>query len=198
MNAFLYYAVTAVESALSVVGIRSTYEQPAYEVAERLERGVEIRRYAPRVVVETDMDGPGDAKAFQRLFRYITGANHGGDRVAMTMPVETGTRIAMTVPVEQGVGVMRFFLPDAVAKAGPPEPGDPAVRIAHLPAQTFAALRFSGNVDAEAREACKAALMQVLAKTGRMPTGPATFLSYDPPFAIPFLKRNEVAVPVPG
>ena len=204
MNAFLYYAVTAAESALSVVGIRATYEQPAYAVVDRLDRGVEIRRYEPRVAVETDMAGPGDAEAFRRLFRYITGANRGGDHVAMTVPVETGTRISMTVPVEQGQGlpegarIMRFFLPDAVAKAGPPEPTDAAVRIAHLPAQTFAALRFSGSIDARAREKREAVLRQVLAGAGRETAGPASFLSYDPPFAIPFLKRNEVAVPVSG
>lgn len=194
----LYYALTFAESALSVVGIRATYEQPAYAVVERLPRAVEIRRYEPRVAVETDMAGPGDAEAFRRLFRYITGANRGGDRVAMTVPVEQGTRIAMTVPVEQGgdARVMRFFLPAAVAKAGPPEPTEAGVRIARLPGETVAALRFSGTVDARAREKREAVLRQVLARAAREADGPSRVLSYDPPFAIPFLKRNEIVVPV--
>ncbi|MCC0805176.1 heme-binding protein [Methylobacterium sp. W2] len=194
----LYYALTFAESALSVVGIRATYEQPRYEVVERLPRDVEIRRYEPRVTVETDMAGAGDAEAFRRLFRYITGANGGDDRVAMTVPVEQGSRIAMTVPVEQGGDqrIMRFFLPAAVAKAGPPVPTEPKVRIARLPAATYAALRFSGTLDARAREKREAVLRQVLAKVAREPTGPSSVLSYDPPFAIPFLRRNEIVIPV--
>ncbi|WP_420604528.1 SOUL family heme-binding protein [Methylobacterium sp.] len=194
----LYYALTFAESLLSVVGIRATYEQPRYEVVEQLPRNVEIRRYEPRVAVETDMAGPGDAEAFRRLFRYITGSNGGDDRIMMTVPVEQGTLIAMTVPVEQGgdLRVMRFFLPAAIAKAGPPVPTDPAVRIARLPAATFAALRFSGTLDARAREKREAVLRQVLAKMARETTGPSSVLSYDPPFAIPFLRRNEIVIPV--
>ena len=126
----LYYALTFAESLLSVVGIRATYEQPRYEVVEQLPRNVEIRRYEPRVAVETDMAGPGDAEAFRRLFRYITGSNGGDDRIMMTVPVEQGTLIAMTVPVEQGgdLRVMRFFLPRRHREgrtAGPDRPGGP-------------------------------------------------------------------------
>ncbi len=102
MDKFFYYLFTFLESALSVVGIRTTYEEPRYAVIERLDRGVEVRAYEPRVAVETDARGQQDGEAFGRLFRYITGANKGGARIAMTTPVETGGKmIAMTVPVEQ-------------------------------------------------------------------------------------------------
>ncbi|MDP4006450.1 heme-binding protein [Methylobacterium sp. NEAU K] len=200
MDKFIYYLVTLLESALSVVGIRATYEQPRYAVVERLDRGVEIRAYDGRVAVETDARGQGDSEAFGRLFRYITGANVGGDRIAMTAPVETGGRlIAMTVPVEQGAeGTMRFYLPRQVAEAGALEPTEAGVRLVRVPPERLAVLRFSGGASPGAREEQIKVLEQVLDAAGRKPVGASFFMGYDPPFAVPFLRRNEVAVRLPA
>ncbi|MBK3395811.1 MULTISPECIES: heme-binding protein [Methylobacterium] len=200
MDKLAYYAVTLFESVLGVVGIRTFYDQPRYAVVERLDRGVEIRAYEARVAVETDArgqgGGQGDGEAFGRLFRYITGANRAGDRIAMTAPVETGgRRIAMTVPVEQGTGgTMRFFLPHAVADAGAPEPTEAGVRLVRVPPERIAALRFSGRITPEARVEQERILTGVLASAGKATAAAPFFMGYDPPFAIPFLRRNEVAV----
>ncbi|AWN35824.1 SOUL family heme-binding protein [Methylobacterium radiodurans] len=195
MDRFLYYLVTVVESVLGIFGIRGLYEQPAYTVVQRHDRGVEIRAYAPRLAVETDARGQGDGEAFGRLFRYITGANRAGSRIAMTAPVETGgQRIAMTVPVEQGAGgTMRFFLPRAVAEAAP-EPTEAGVRLVAVPAERIAALRFSGRVTPEVRDEQERILTWVLAAAGLRASQSPMFMGYDPPFALPFLRRNEVAV----
>ena len=199
MDKFVYYLITFLESALSVVGIRATYEEPRYTMVERLDRRVEIRDYDGRVAVETDAKGQHDGEAFGRLFRYITGANGGGTRIAMTAPVETGGRlIAMTVPVEQGAaGTMRFYLPRKLAEAGAPEPTEPGVRLARIPPERLAVLRFSGRATPEARETQARILAEVLDNAGRMPAQPPFFMGYDPPFSIPFLRRNEVAVRLP-
>jgi hypothetical protein len=196
MDKILYYAVTLMESVLGVFGVRSFYDQPRYAVIETLDRGVEIRAYEGRVAVETDARGQGDGEAFGRLFRYITGANRAGDRIAMTAPVEAGgQRIAMTVPVEQGTGgMMRFFLPHAVAAAGAPEPTEPGVRLVQVPPERIAALRFSGRITPEARAEQERILIAVLRAAGRSPAAAPFFMGYDPPFAIPVLRRNEVAV----
>ncbi len=195
MDTFLYYALAVIESVLGVFGIRALYEQPRYAVVERLDRGVEVRAYEARLAVETDARGQADGEAFGRLFRYITGANRGGRRIAMTAPVDVGRRrIAMTVPVERSAGdTMRFYLPRAVAAAGAPEPTEAGVRLVHIPAERMAALRFSGGATPEARTEQGRILGEVLAASGKA-TGPVAFLGYDPPFAIPFLRRNEVAV----
>ena len=200
MDKFLYYLVTLLESALSVVGIRAAYEEPRYAVVERLDRGVEIRAYDARVAVETDARGQQDGEAFGRLFRYITGANGGEARIAMTAPVESGGRlIAMTVPVERGAaGTMRFYLPRAVAEAGAPEPTEAGVRLVRIPPERLAVLRFSGSATPEARDAQSRRLAEVLERAGRKPEGPPFFMGYDPPFSIPFLRRNEVAVRLPS
>lgn len=203
MDRVMYALVTLAEAVLGTFGVRALYEQPAYAVVERLDRGVEIRSYAPRLAVETDARGQGDGDAFGRLFRYITGANRAGDRIAMTAPVESGGQriaqpIAMTVPVERdGTGTMRFFLPRAVAAAGAPAPTEPGVRLVEVPAERIAALRFSGRLTPEARAAQAGILAAVLAAAGRAPAGAPFVMGYDPPFAIPFLRRNEVAVRLP-
>lgn len=195
MDKLVYYLVTLFESVLAIFGVRALYDQPRYAVVERLDRGVEIRAYEARQAVETDARGQGDGEAFGRLFRYITGANRASDRIAMTAPVETGgRRIAMTVPVEQAAGgTMRFFLPRDVAEAGAPEPTEPGVRLVRVPAEHVAALRFSGRATPEARAEQERILAEVLAAAGRRTTGSQVFMGYDPPFAIPFLRRNEVA-----
>jgi hypothetical protein len=119
----------------------------------------------------------------------------------MTVPVEMGPKsiapksIAMTVPVEMtGDDVMRFFLPHKVVAKGPPQPTDPLVHIVTLPPQEFAVLRFSGTIDDETREQHQKQLLAAVTGAGRHPEGAPSLLSYDPPFALPFLRRNEVAV----
>jgi SOUL heme-binding protein len=196
MDKIAYYAITLIEAVLGVFGIRGLYEQPRYTVVEHLDRGVEIRAYDERLAVETDARGQGDGEAFGRLFRYITGANRGGDRIAMTAPVEVGGQhIAMTVPVEQGAGgTMRFFLPRKVALAGPPEPTEKGVRLVHVQAEHMAALRFSGIITPEARAERERILAEVLAAASRKAEGYSVFMGYDPPFSVPLLRRNEVAV----
>lgn len=53
MDKVLYYLITLLKSALFIVGIPATYEEPRYAVVERLDRSVEVRNYEGRVAVET-------------------------------------------------------------------------------------------------------------------------------------------------
>ena len=124
----------------------------------------------------------------------------------MTAPVETAEasrKIAMTVPVETGAGeagmvVMRFFLPAAFDAESAPEPLDPRVTVVELPAQTVAAVRFTGFRGEERVAAKKKSLLARLGATVWTPSGEPVAYFYDPPWTLPFLRRNEVAVPVVG
>jgi hypothetical protein len=93
---------------------------------------------------------------------------------------------------------MRFFLPDEVVRAGPPTPDDPLVRIVSLPPETYAVLRFSGVLTEASRRAHEAALLQAIAGAQRKTLGLPSIFSYDPPFALPFVRRNEAAVQLVG
>ena len=200
MSGFFYYVGAVFESVLSVFGVRATYEHPKYQVVGHINDQVEIRAYGPRTAVETPIDQANDGAAFGRLFRYITGANQGASKISMTVPVEMAPqRIAMTVPVEMtSPGLMRFFLPESVVEKGAPAPTDPLVHFVQLPPQTFAVLHFSGTLTPESRREHQQQLMDAVAASGRHAVGEPSVLSYDPPFALPFVRHNEVAVGLMG
>lgn len=209
----LYRAVATAAGAFmlagcSVVGIRSGYEEPDFTVVDRIADDVEIRSYPTRLAAETTVDAADDRsgsnQAFQTLFDYISGANRSQSAVEMTVPVEvasTGENIAMTVPVEtaaaaSGRMTMRFFLPASYTPASAPEPADPKVRLVELPNTTEAVLRFSG-LGGEARiEEGKAQLREALDSSDWKLAGGAKTLFYDPPWTLPFFRRNEIAIPV--
>ncbi|OYV33875.1 MAG: hypothetical protein B7Z80_22810 [Rhodospirillales bacterium 20-64-7] len=208
MGGIFYYLLTFAESVTSVFGLRFAYEQPRYAVVETLSHHVEVRRYEPRAAIEATVDArnnPGAAnQAFQLLFNYITGANKAQQKIAMTAPVRmdrASQRIAMTVPVQSGTSgpdtfSMRFFLPATVAQSGPPAPLDPRLHLVAVPAETIAAIRYSGVPSREAQHRQADTLLTVLAGSAWRPEGSVFQLSYDPPFTIPFLRRNEMAVRV--
>jgi hypothetical protein len=220
------YLLLALQSVLSVFGIRGGYEQPAYEVLARLKDGAEVRQYAARVAAETVVEGVDEPKgrneAFDRLAKYIFGANRAragavagagkarSETIAMTAPVQTAGRrekVAMTAPVQtttdrqagggnkRGV-TMRFFLPKKLTVETAPTPTDARVRDVAVPAETVAVLRFSGSWDERGINAKKAALLKSLEGTNWKAAGEPYTLFYDPPFTFPFLRRNEVAVAV--
>lgn len=205
----IYFGMLALQSISGFVGIR-LYEEPAYQIVEALPAGVEIRRYGERVAAEVAVPGDADDRAsgvaFQALFDYIAGANRtsggAGEKIAMTVPVEVrgGEKLAMTVPVqaagEDGMLRMQFFLPQRYTVETAPKPADGRVRIVAVPAQSIAALRFSGLTGGTAPAERKDQLMSALARSNWRPAAAPTLLSYDAPFTLPFVKRNEVAVVV--
>jgi hypothetical protein len=199
MSRLLYFMTTFLESGLSVFGIRGGYDQPPYRVVQTIAPNVEIRDYAARTAVETSITQDNEGAAFGRLFRYITGANVTKATIAMTVPVERSSQlIAMTVPVEVSAGLptMRFFLPASVVAAGAPTPTEKDVRLVTLPPVTLGVIRYSGIATAATFQAELADLQKALAQAGKHTIGAPKFLSYDPPFTIPFLRRNEVALEI--
>lgn len=200
MSRLVYYFHTVLASALSVVGVRDLYDQPAYRVLQTISPTVEIRAYQPRVAAETATADGDDGAAFQRLFRYITGANADNRTIAMTAPVQESRMIAMTAPVQisDNAMTMRFFLPPDVAAKGAPQPTDPRVHIISMPAITLGVIRYSGVPTRASRDDETARLRKALAGSGKTATGAPIYFYYDPPFTIPFLRRNEVALQIAG
>jgi hypothetical protein len=207
LQSVLHFLSSVVFGITSVFGGTSGIEQPPYEVIQRIGDRIEIRRYKERIAAETTVDtGASDnarREAFRRIAGYIFGANVGRRTIDMTAPVEinaTGARIAMTAPVEVKAGdqalMMRFFMPAAYARAELSEPSDSRVRLVEMPAATAAVLRFSGSTDDGAVSARAAALMNALQATEWKVAGPPSALFYNPPWTLPFLRTNEVVLPV--
>ncbi len=190
----------------STVGIREGTEEPRYTVLAA-PNSLEIRQYGPRIAAETAIAGDDQSAAlnegFRRLAGYIFGANRAKTKIEMTVPVaqQKSETIAMTAPVGQardadGKWVVRFFMPAEWTMETLPVPENPAVALVRVPGETMAVLRFTGLRGESTIASRKTELLQRLEPTAWKPVGEPIAWFYDPPWTIPFLRRNEVAVPV--
>ena len=196
---------TVAAAFLQTFGIRGATEQPSYQVVERV-GPIEIRQYQGRIAAEALVAGD-EASAQNDGFRlvagYIFGGNASAAQIAMTAPVAQagkGEQIAMTAPVAQQPSPagwrIQFFMPSKYDMAALPKPKDPRVRLVQLPPQTFAVLTFSGSRSPSAVTSKHKQLAAELAHVGWKAAGEPQQWFYDPPWTLPFLRRNEVAVQV--
>jgi SOUL heme-binding protein len=197
-----------IDSLVAVVGIRVGTEEPKY-TRRQLTDTVEIRSYGPRIAAETKVfDDEERARnvGFRRLAGYIFGGNRSDQGISMTAPVSQhstrgGDQIAMTAPVVQSPGVdrgwvIRFFMPSKWTMENLPTPKDDQVHLVTVPRETVAVLRFSGDRGPRAVATRTGELLKTLQDNGIKPTGEADAWFYDPPWTLPFRRRNEIAIGV--
>jgi hypothetical protein len=180
-------------------------EEASYTVVDS-DNNFELRDYDPYVLAETVVEGnleeAGD-KAFNRLFRYISGANRSREKIAMTAPVSQqpkGEKIKMTAPVgqqrvEEGWAVS-FMMPAAYTLETLPEPEAPAITLRQVPAHRMAAVRYSGFWSEKGYLRNKRELESWIQEKGLAIAGDPVWARYNPPFMPWFLRRNEVLIPV--
>lgn len=200
----LQVVVLTLESFVQTVGIRAGVEQPQYRTILR-DGLIEVREYAPRIVAETTVSGPVEAArnaGFRKVAAYIFGSNRGAKDVAMTSPVvqQSGQAVPMTSPVVQGQsrGVWRiqFVMPAKYTLEQLPDPLDADVELKQEPAARYAVMRFSGSRSGTAIELrTETLLREVKARGFEVKATPVAWF-YDPPWTLPVLRRNEVAVQV--
>lgn len=200
-------AVTQVaEGAGTIVGIRNGTEEPDYTVVREID-GVQIRRYGTRIAAETTVDASNEESSrnegFRRLARFIFGSNSAKDKIAMTAPVaqQQSQKIAMTAPVatqrgSTGDWVIQFFMPSKYTMDTLPTPKDERVRLVEVPGETVAVLRFNGSYSPDAVAGKTGQLLDTLRRNNIDTIGEARSWFYDPPWTVPFLRRNEVLVTV--
>jgi hypothetical protein len=190
----------------SVFGIRSGTEEPHFAVIDHV-GPIEIRRYEARLAAETNVQASeSEARSigFGRLAGYIFGGNTAKQSIAMTAPVaqaQASQKIAMTAPVAQtpaadGAWTIRFFLPAGLTEASAPTPNDSRVHVVVVPPETVAVLRYTGWYSAADVAAAEGKLMKGLQGTRWTPDGAPFSWFYDPPWTLPFLRRNEAVVAV--
>jgi hypothetical protein len=180
-------------------------EEASYKVVDS-DNNFELRDYDPYVLAETVVEGnleeAGD-KAFNRLFRYISGANRSREKIAMTAPVSQQPKrekIKMTAPVgqqrvEEGWAVS-FMMPAAYTLETLPEPEAPAITLRQVPAHRMAAVRYSGFWSEKGYLRNKRELESWIQEKGLAIAGDPVWARYNPPFMPWFLRRNEVLIPV--
>jgi hypothetical protein len=188
-------------------------EEPNYTIIEQ-SGDFELRTYSPMIVAETTVSGSLDdatSAGFKTIAGYIFGNNTsaagGGEKVSMTAPVtvvptknemQQSEKISMTVPVSmehtEGQWRMHFVMPEEYTMDSLPTPNDSAVTLREIAERKYAVIRFSGFTG-EAKIAKKTAkLIEWLAEKGINPIGEPELARYNPPWSLPFLRRNEIMV----
>ena len=191
-------------ASLLLGGEAMAIEEPAYDVVER-HGSFEVRSYAPHVVAAVEVEGErGEAlnRGFRLLANYIFGANRGRTKVAMTAPVAQAPapeKLAMTAPVsgqrlEGGRWKVTFLMPSAYSLETLPVPDDARVHHETVPARRVAALRFSGWATDGNLESALRDFQGQLQAHGLRPRGEPTLAQYNPPWTLPFFRRNEWCV----
>lgn len=180
-------------------------EKPKYTVIEQ-EEDFELRRYEPYIVAETMVEGDFSevgSEGFRRLAGYIFGKNRKRESIDMTAPVNqepSSETIAMTAPVGQephdGKWRITFTMPAEYTLESLPEPLDARVELKREPGRLIAAIRYSGTWSKDRYEEQEARLKSLVAERGLKAVGEPIFARYNPPFALWFLRRNEVLIPV--
>ena len=162
-------------------------EEPVYQVEKAWEaEQIEIRAYAPRIMAVTGMNEDSDS-GFRVLAGYIFGGNAEEQKIAMTAPVQQ---------TMAGEKEMAFMMPAEYALKDLPQPEDQRVSFHEAPAYTAAVIQFSGWASAEKAAENWQQLQRFLIAEGIDITGEPTLNQYNPPWTLPFMRRNEIIVPV--
>ena len=204
----LYYWLGAVVLLVLVAAaaagpIMSRVEQPDYQI-EASNGGIEIRAYGPMIAAQAVVEGERKAaisEGFRLIAAYIFGANKPNAKIAMTAPVQQQRQtIAMTAPVTQQVSgnawTVRFIMPKASTLETLPAPDDARVSLKPISARRFAVLTFSGLATDGAILKRTEDLRRYAAEHNITTTGEPLLAFYNPPWTLPFFRRNEVMLEI--
>jgi hypothetical protein len=204
MKKLITVLTTICLSACSAFGIRSA-EEPRYQVLN--DAGpFQIRHYPSLVVAQTEVNADyknASGLAFQRLAGYIFGKNKKQQSITMTAPViqqQQAERLSMTAPVMQQksgvVWLMTFVLPQGYTLSTAPEPLDSAILIQEISDKKVATIRYTGSLSEQGIEEKSAELTDWLSQQHYQAISPPRSAAYDPPWTLPFLRRNEVHIDI--
>ena len=155
-------------------------EEAKYVVVKSNET-YEIRKYSDRLAVQAL--NTNENNSFRKLFNYISGDNETNEEIKMTIPV--------TQMVKKGNMTMQFYLPSKFNKDNVPIPSSSDVEIVNIEEGYYAVIRYSGRASNKNFIKHKEILENELKKDNISIAGSAIKASYNSPFTLPMLKRNE-------
>jgi effector-binding domain-containing protein len=156
---------------------------------------IEVRNYQPMMVAEVTVTGSmqeASSSGFKVLADFIFGNN--------CLPNGQREKISMTVPVviskKQQAWNFHFVMPGSYTMKSLPKPNSPLIAIKQISAKKCIVLKFSGTVN-EALFFSKSAQLLDWAKQAKFKVlGDPELARYNPPWTLPFLRRNEILIEV--
>ena len=142
----------------------------------------EIRKYPDRLVVETETSEQNSG--FKRLFKYISGNNKDKKEIKMTTPV--------TQTEKNGNMTMQFYIPTEFNENNVPNPNNLEVKVLNIKGGLYAAIVYSGRASEGNYNKHKNILEDQLKKDKISIISKPIRATYNSPFTLPMLRRNEV------
>ncbi len=164
-------------------------EQQKYKVVKKF-TDFEIRDYESCFIAEVSVEGSinsAGSYGFRPLFNYISQNN-----ISMTAPV-------LQVPMKSNLWKVSFVMPSGSDISSLPIAKNSEVVIKQLAQSFYACLKFTGNFSEAKLEKNLKLLKNALIRESITEIGFDNnwrSARFDPPFKPPFLKRNEVQIPV--
>ncbi len=166
-------------------------EQQPYEVVRRFP-DFEVRRYPSHIEAEVSLRGSferaGNA-GFGPLVSYISGRNQEARKIAMTAPV-------IQEPLTEGVHRVAFVMPEGARSETLPSPSATGVTLNEVGESFAAVVSYSGRWTESAYRRRVEELTAAVLREGLVVAGRPRYARFDPPWKPPFLRRNEVVLPV--
>jgi SOUL heme-binding protein len=197
---------TAITLSLFLIGapLAMATEEPSYRVTTQSEP-FEIREYPPLIVAQVEV--PGDlseasSAGFRLIANYIFGNNIAVRDGGLTTAEPVSEKIAMTVPViaegkgDQKTWLIQFVMPKQYTMDTLPKPNNSQVKLIAMGPQKLAVIRFTGFVGDDKVQEKTAELMAWIKSKNALPLGNPRLARYNPPWSIPWMRRNEILIPI--
>ena len=182
-------------------------EEPKYSIVETDDK-FELRAYAPMIIAEVSVQGSlksASNQGFRLIADYIFGNNIASNgekqKVAMTAPVTVQAQPKLLNVTQQGGAQeqewkVHFVMPSEYSMSALPKPNNPKVELKEVSERYYASLRFAG-LTGEKKVARKTKELQEWMATKNLTAkGQPELARYNPPWTLPFARRNEVLIEV--
>ena len=157
------------------------YEEATYSIVYQ-NNIYEIRNYSDRLAIQVNYTNEGGG--FRKLFSYISGSNINSIKISMTTPAIQSN--------ENGSMVMQFQLPSNFTEKNAPAPNDKDLKLKVIEQGYYAVIKYSGRLSEKNFDKRRMILIDNLLKDNMKILSSAIRATYNAPFTLPFLRRNEV------
>ena len=165
---------------LTIISNAMAVEEVEYQTI-KVNEVYEVRKYFDRLAIETLSTNQNSG--FRKLFSYISGNNQKNEEIKMTTPV--------TQVKKNGNMTMQFYLPSKFNKENTPDPSRSDVRLLNIKGGYYAVIKYSGRASDSNFIKHKNILEEELKKNNILILGPPIKATYNRPFTLPMLRRNE-------
>ena len=166
--------------------IMSKVEEPEY-VVEASDSNIEIRNYSSMILAEVEVKGRREdaiREGFRIIADYIFGHNASSKEISMTAPVQ-----------QQQVNNnwrVSFVMPSEYSRNSLPKPFKENLFIRELSPTRYVVIKFSGFSTKDNLERHETALSVFVKNNSLKVVGTPKYAFYNPPWTLPFMRRNEL------